>query len=189
MPSVLLLNADAQPLSLLPLSTISWQNAIKAFYQDKVDILKTYEGKVIRSAKLEFPMPSVVMLKHYQKRPTRAKFTRRNMYIRDNFTCQYCGEGFDSSELTIDHVVPRSKGGKTSWTNCASACKKCNTKKDSKLIKPINEPVAPSWHHINNSKHFKLRISDPAWQEFIQWPEDRIEVRYFEEVSHVIPLS
>lgn len=176
MSTVLLLNADAQPLSLLPLSTISWQNAIKAYYQDKVTIVKNYEDKAIHSVNMSMPMPSVVMLKRWHRRPNFARFSRRNMYIRDNHRCQYCGGHFEAAELTIDHVIPRSLGGGTSWENCTSACFSCNTKKGSKLIKPINEPVHPNWYQINNSKHFNLTIPDIAWQEFIQWPEDLVQV-------------
>jgi 5-methylcytosine-specific restriction endonuclease McrA len=171
MASVLLLNADAQPLSLLPLSTISWQNAIKAYYQDKVTIVKNYDDKAIHSVNMTMPMPSIVMLKKYHRRPNYARFSRRNMYIRDNYHCQYCGSKFDAADLTIDHVVPRSLGGGTSWENCTTACFDCNTKKGSKLIRPLHSPIHPSWHQINNSRHFNMTVPDINWQEFIQWPD------------------
>ena len=176
MSQVLLLNADAQPLSLLPLSTISWQNAIKAYYQGKVSIIKNYDDRDIHSPSMSMPMPSVVMLNRWNKRPSVARFSRRNMYIRDGYRCQYCGQRFESEHLTIDHVIPRCLGGGTSWENCTTACFDCNTKKSNKLIKPITQPFHPSWYQINNSRHYKMTVPDESWQEFIQWPEEKLVV-------------
>jgi len=185
MSSVLLLNADAQPLSLLPLSTISWQNAIKAYYQEKVDIIKHYDDIYINSVNFKMNMPSVVMLRRYHRRPRNAKFSRRNMYVRDDYRCQYCGERFESSELTIDHVHPRSLGGDTSWENCTTACFPCNTQKGSKLIKPITQPYNPSWYQINNrAKIFKINIPDTGWSEFLDWPSELIHYSANMEFAH-----
>jgi 5-methylcytosine-specific restriction endonuclease McrA len=92
--SVLLLNADASPLSLLPLSTISWQTAIKAMFSEKVHVLKNYEDKFLHSSTMTIPVPSIVMLDTYHRVPEKAKFSRKNLYVRDNFTCQYCGNHF-----------------------------------------------------------------------------------------------
>jgi 5-methylcytosine-specific restriction endonuclease McrA len=172
--SVLLLNADAQPVCLLPLSIISWQSAVKAYFADKVRIVKNYDDRVLHSARMEMPMPSVVMLKRYHKQPTRAKFTRRNLFVRDNFMCQYCGDQPRVGDLTIDHVLPRSHGGRTNWTNCTTACRSCNTKKSNNPhIKPDILPFQPTWHDINyNAKFFRLHIPDASWQDFLQWPEE-----------------
>jgi 5-methylcytosine-specific restriction endonuclease McrA len=185
MTSVLLLNADAQPLSLLPLSTISWQNAVKAYFQEKVKIIKNYDDLILHSASFEMPCPSVVMLNRFHKRPNRAKFNRRNMFIRDNHTCQYCGCEHHADELTLDHVVPRAAGGKTSWTNCTTACKSCNTRKGSAThIKPIRMPQHPTWHEINYStKFFRITIPDEHWQNFLQWPEDLVTIN--ENLAHL----
>lgn len=174
---VLLLNADAQPLSLLPLSTISWQTAVKLYFQDKIKILNNYEGEVLRSASFEMPKPSVVILNRYHRIPSTAKFTRRNLYIRDHNTCQYCGGRFFSDDLTIDHVIPRVMGGGTSWMNCVAACMPCNSKKGKRLIKPINAPYRPSWHQINqHAKTYHINIPDPAWQMYLQWPEENFTI-------------
>ena len=175
--SVLLLNADAQPLSLLPLSTISWQRAVKAYFSDKIKIVKSYEDKPLHSENFVMQMPSIVMLNRYHKLPTRAKFTRRNMFIRDNYTCQYCGTKHRQGDLTIDHVIPKSHGGRTSWTNCASACKPCNSSKSNKLIQPISIPYQPSYHDINrNARLFTLYIPDESWRDFLFWPEELVSV-------------
>ena len=176
--SVLLLNADAQPLSFLPLSVISWQNAMKAYFQGKVKILETHPTRKLHSATLTFDLPTVVISTEYQKRPSHARFSRRNMYIRDNYVCQYCGNLFPYSELTIDHVVPRVDGGKTSWTNCVTCCKKCNTKKGRDYIKPLREPIRPSWHNINSRKSHRLSVSDPSWLQYLDWPEDLLNYHY-----------
>jgi 5-methylcytosine-specific restriction endonuclease McrA len=170
MSNVLLLNADAQPISMSPLSTISWQNAVKAYFTDKVKIIKSYEDRPLRSENFTMPMPSIVMLTRYHKNPPHAKFTRRNMYTRDRYTCQYCGGSFHYDFLTIDHVIPRSLGGHTSWTNCITACKTCNSKKGSKLIKPLTVPRHPSWYEINFGNSHNLSIPDPAWMDYIRTP-------------------
>jgi len=175
--SVLLLNADAQPLSLLPLSTISWQTAVKALYSEKVFVIKNYEGLFLNSNTISLPLPSIVMLNSYHRPPLRAKYTRKNLYIRDDYNCQYCGNKFSYSDLTIDHVIPKSKGGKLTWENSVAACRECNFKKNDKIIKPIRKPVMPSWHQLNfASRNYKTTIPDPSWQEFIQWPTENLVI-------------
>jgi 5-methylcytosine-specific restriction endonuclease McrA len=175
--SVLLLNADASPLSLLPLSTISWQTAIKAMFAEKVHVLKNYEDKFLHSSTVTIPVPSIVMLDAYHKIPEKAKFSRKNLYVRDKFTCQYCGNKFAYHELTIDHVLPKSKGGKLIWENSVTACKPCNWRKSDKIIKPLSTPTRPSWHQINSlSKYYDLHIPDEAWQFYLNWPEDKLHI-------------
>ena len=121
----LVLNADFRPLSYYPLSVWCWQDAIKAVFLDRVNIVSEYDT-LVRSPSFEMRLPSVVSLKSYIK-PTRfPAFTRFNVFLRDRFTCQYCGERED---LTFDHVVPRSKGGVTTWENVVAACSDCNLKK------------------------------------------------------------
>ena len=125
MADVLLLNADAQPLNISPLSIITWQMAIKAYFGDKVSILRSYEDRFIRSQRLAMQRPSVVIANRYVKKNPKVKFTRRNVFIRDNYTCQYCFNSFPYSQLTFDHVVPRSHGGTLCWDNVVTACMPC----------------------------------------------------------------
>lgn len=106
----LVLNADYRPLSYYPLSLWSWQDTLKAVFLDRVNIVSEYET-VVRSPSAEFRLPSVVSLKTYVQPSRYPAFTRFNVFLRDRFSCQYCG---DKDELTFDHVVPRSKGGLTS---------------------------------------------------------------------------
>ena len=104
----LVLNADWQPLSYLPLSVWSWQDAVKAAWQERVHVVSSYDVRV-RSASASFAIPSVVVLRNYEKRGAEKapKFSKRLMMLRDGYRCQYCKDSFPPSLLTCDHVVPR----------------------------------------------------------------------------------
>src|SRR6202789_846376 len=125
----LVLNADHRPLSYYPLSLWSWQDAIKAVFLERVNILAEYE-RVVRSPSFMMKLPSVVSLKTYVRPARNPAFTRFNVFLRDSFECQYCG--FDK-DLTFDHVIPRSRGGRTTWDNVVTACAGCNLMKGSHL--------------------------------------------------------
>lgn len=175
--SVLLLNADAQPLSLLPLSTISWQTAIKTMFSDRASVIKNYDNLFLHSSRVTIPVPSVIMLSSYHKLPVKAKYTRKNLYVRDDYCCQYCAKQFVAADLTIDHVVPKSQGGKLVWENTVTACKECNFHKGNRLIKPLRPAYKPTWHQLNQaSKRYELVVPDSGWQDFLQWPEDKLYV-------------
>ena len=126
----LVLNADYRPLSYYPLSLWSWQDSIKSVYLDRVTIVNNYD-RVIRSPSFSMKLPSVIALKSYIAPQSNPNFTRFNVFLRDKFSCQYCGS---KSELTFDHLLPRSKGGKTDWNNVVTACSSCNVKKGGDLI-------------------------------------------------------
>jgi hypothetical protein len=112
----LVLNADFRPLSYFPLSLLSWQDAITAVFKDHVSVVAEYD-KWVSSPSTKLRLPSVVALRDYIPMPKRVAFTRFNVFLRDRFRCQYCGEMFSAKDLTFEHVVPRSKGGETTWTN------------------------------------------------------------------------
>src|SRR5437660_1944940 len=114
----LVLNADFRPLSYYPLSLWSWQDAIKAVFLERVNIVAEYD-KAVHSPSLEMKLPSVVSLKTYVRPSTHPAFTRFNVFLRDKFVCQYCGA---RDELTFDHLLPRSRGGHTTWINVVAAC-------------------------------------------------------------------
>ena len=120
----LVLNADFRPLSYYPLSLWSWQDAIKAVFLERVNIVANYD-RAVHSPSLEMKLPSVVSLKTYVKPSTHPAFTRFNVFLRDRFCCQYCGARED---LTFDHLLPRSRGGHTTWINVVAACSPCNLK-------------------------------------------------------------
>ena len=121
----LVLNADFRPLSYYPLSLWSWQDAIKAVFLDRVNIVANYD-RAVHSPSLEMKLPSVVSLKTFVKPATHPAFTRFNVFLRDRFSCQYCG---GREDLTFDHLVPRSRGGHTTWDNVVAACSPCNLRK------------------------------------------------------------
>ena len=121
----LVLNADFRPLSYFPLSIWSWQDAVKAVFLDRVSVISEYD-RMIHSPSFEMRLPSVIALKEYVPAARRPAFTRFNVFLRDHFTCQYCGGDFATNELTFDHVVPKSRGGRTAWTNVVTACSPCN---------------------------------------------------------------
>src|SRR5690242_118354 len=118
----LVLNADHRPLSYFPLSLWSWQDAIKAVFLERVNILEEYD-RIVHSPSFEMRIPSVVSLKTYVRPARNPAFTRFNLFLRDRFECQYCGADED---LTFDHVIPRSRGGRTTWDNVVTACAPCN---------------------------------------------------------------
>jgi hypothetical protein len=105
-----------QPISLLPLSVWSWQDAIKSIFSGKVTVVDVYPGVIIRAVTLEVPLPSVIALNEYMPaNKQRPAFTRRNVFLRDQYKCQYCSDRFHTSSLTLDHVVPKSRGGALTW--------------------------------------------------------------------------
>src|SRR5690554_4249851 len=142
----LVLNADYRPLSYFPLSLWPWQEAIKAVWLDRADIVAEYEATV-RSQRMEIRIPSVVVLKDYIKPRKRVASTRFNLFRRDEFACQSCAARHD---LTFDHIIPRAMGGVTSWENVVAACAPCNLRKGSKslrqsglsLRRPARRPTA-----------------------------------------------
>ncbi|PCD77308.1 HNH endonuclease [Pseudothioclava arenosa] len=167
----LVLNADFRPLSYYPLSLWPWQEAIKAVCLDRVQILAEYD-EVVRSPSREIRIPSVVVLKEFVRPQKRVAFTRFNLFLRDEFRCQYCGcEG----ELTFDHVIPRSRGGVTSWENVVAACAPCNLKKANKpldrsglrLMKPAREPSASQMHATG--RRFPPGHLHESWMDFLYW--------------------
>jgi 5-methylcytosine-specific restriction endonuclease McrA len=125
--AVLVLNQNYEPLNVCNV-----RRAIVLVIDGKAEILEAHDTWVA-SASRQFPSPSVIRLVYLIRRPRpRVKLTRREVFIRDEFTCQYCGR--QAGELTIDHVVPRSRGGVHSWDNLVSACKSCNHRKGGKSL-------------------------------------------------------
>lgn len=170
MNSTLLLAPDYQPVSFLPLSTISWQLAIKLFFLDKVSVLEWHDDWVVHSAKLDMRVPAVIVAKRGFKRSKgKLRFSRQNLYLRDVYTCQYCEDTITGKELTLDHVIPISQGGKTTWENSVTACKTCNMSKGSSTNwKPIKNPVQPDyWGMVNNIRNIPMTIHHASWQKYI----------------------
>ncbi|MFV2052807.1 HNH endonuclease [Aliiroseovarius sp. YM-037] len=167
----LVLNADYRPLSYYPLSLWPWQDAVKAAFLERVDIVAEYE-QVVRSPSVEIRIPSVVVLKEYVKPQKRIAFTRFNLFLRDEFRCQYCGA---KGDLTFDHVVPRAAGGITSWENVVAACAPCNLRKGSKSLRQANmslrkPPRAPAVQELQNmGRKFPPNFLHESWMDFLYW--------------------
>jgi 5-methylcytosine-specific restriction endonuclease McrA len=119
---------------------------------------------------LSVRVPEVIALRHYDGFPVRGvAFTRRNVYRRDAHTCQYCGKRPGVDELTIDHVIPRSRGGASTWENCVTACRGCNARKANRLAAEVDFvlpriPAAPRWPGGLDPASVRAR---PLWQRFL----------------------
>ena len=167
----LVLNADYRPLSYLPLSVWPWQDAIKAKFLDRVDVIAEYEERV-HSPSVSIKIPSVVVLRDYVRPSRSTAFTRFNLFLRDEFSCQYCGK---KGEMTFDHVLPRCKGGKTSWSNVVAACGSCNLKKGSRDLKAsgmkiLKQPFKPSTSYLmNQGRKFPPNYLHDSWMDFLYW--------------------
>lgn len=167
----LVLNADFRPLSYFPLSLWSWQDAVKATYLDRVSVLAEYDDYV-HSPSVKIKVPSVIVLRDYVKPAKTSAFTRFNLFLRDEFRCQYCGS---RGEMTFDHVVPRCRGGKTTWENVVASCGPCNLKKGSRSVKEagmqLRRPAAePSTQQLLNAgRRFPPNHLHESWLDFLYW--------------------
>lgn len=167
----LVLNADYTPITVHPLSTWGFERTLRNYLKDRIVPLEFYDT-TLRSPSFEYNPPSVVALKEYVKRPQRVVFNRLNIFLRDNFVCQYCGNKFSSRDLTFDHVIPRSKGGQTSFDNIVSACVDCNTRKGNySYMKPINTPIEPTQRQLVKAKAQELATKDlhETWHDYLYW--------------------
>lgn len=132
--SVLILNQDYQPLSVC-----SVQRSVKLLFMDKAEMLHDYPNRKIRTVSEEYSYPSVIRLRRYINLPyTKIVLSRRNIMKRDGNRCQYCGIG---RNLTIDHVLPRSRGGKDTWENLVTACDECNVQKGNRTPGEAGMPL------------------------------------------------
>lgn len=165
----LCLNADFRPLSVYPLSLISPQDAICAVLKGHAYVVEEYP-EIIRSPSTEINIPKIIALQNYTHISAIPKFCRRNVLLRDKFRCQYCGHKFTSEDLTFDHVLPRSRGGQTTWQNIVMACVECNKNKRDRLIQPLRAPHQPTSHELLASG---LEFLDPKIRaEYQGWLGD-----------------
>ena len=130
--------------------------------------------------KVALVAPKIIVLVAYDRLPrNEVKFTRHNVFLRDDFTCQYCKKVFVEKDLNLDHVIPRDKGGKTTWENIVTSCIRCNTRKGNKLVHEINmrllrEPKRPRWRPLYGSR---IEDSGPeCWEEFIQPRKESVQM-------------
>jgi len=152
-----------------PIGVIGWQEAFLLTWLDKAWAAE-YSNRWVRSAKKTFQIPSVIVLfKYIDKKFFTLSCSRKNILIRDTNQCQYCARFFREGNLTIDHVIPKSRGGRTEWNNVVAACVSCNQKKRDFLVENspvslIRRPSKPSYQSI-----IKKRASDVnrKWKEYL----------------------
>ena len=168
MEQVLLLNATFEPLKV-----IDWKRAIRLLTLGKVEVLEEYDRE-IHSVTFAVKLPSVLRLLRFVKyRKKDVKFSRVNIYARDGFRCQYCGNKFESEELTFDHVIPKRYGGKTEWTNIVTCCYRCNRAKGGRTMREvgfrlIKKPVRPDWVPFIMIT-IGLRSVPESWLDYLYW--------------------
>ena len=174
LPPALVLNADYRPLSYYPLSLWGWQDVVKAVFLERVNIVQKYE-RLVSSPSFQIELPSVIALKEYVRQSRNPAFTRFNVFLRDGFCCQYCDKPFLANDLTFDHVIPRSRGGKTNWENVVTACTKCNLQKANKMpsnggVSPIKPPIRPNAYQLQeNGRRFPPNHLHHTWTDYLYW--------------------
>jgi len=170
---VLVLNADFIPLNLVPISTIPWQKAFKLTVEGIAVPVKFYEDEFVRTPNTKYPVPSVIVLKEFKHFKKYAKWSKFNVKLRDEFKCQYCHKKFSNRSLTIDHVKPKSLGGKHSWTNSVTACKPCNQgKKNDHRIIPERKPYRPTYYELAKKMLAYKQVHNPDWEVYVKHLND-----------------
>ena len=173
---VLVLNADSAPVSQLPLSTLRWEAAVKAIFSGTVVVVEEYDNWEVHSPSTTMRVPSVIMTKRYLHHKRKVSFASEKVFLRDRYTCQYCHRHAD--KLTMDHVLPRRHGGKTTWENIVSACGPCNFNKgDNRKIVPNRLPCKPSYYELLAiRKEFPLTVPCERWVDYLDWPESNLYI-------------
>jgi 5-methylcytosine-specific restriction endonuclease McrA len=170
MQHTLLLNASYEPLKVVP-----WRKAVTLWCQGKVEVISVYDRE-IRSVSISFKLPSVIRLLRYVRMRRRfdyVPFSRANIYARDEYSCQYCGQTLPATELTFDHVVPVAKGGRKDWENIVTCCVSCNRLKGGRtpaeagmrLVRPALRPHAAPAIRIT----IGLRNAPDSWRDYLYW--------------------
>ncbi len=165
---VLLLNSTFEPLNV-----ISWKKAVTLLFKGKIEIIEEYDNRDLKSISTKFKHPSIVKLQYYVKINNfkRINLNKDNIYIRDSYTCAYCGKRFPKKMLSLDHIVPSSLGGGKSWDNLVTACFDCNNRKGNRTpeqagLKLIVKPYRPSF--LPNYKlNGKLNHIPETWKTYL----------------------
>ena len=178
---VLILNADGLPVSILPLSTETWKEAVKLMFVDRAEVIAEYDDWEVHSPSLTMKVPSVILLKDYVKVSRSVKYCRDNVLLRDEYICQYCGLdcSHDHDDLTLDHVLPRYHGGKTTFTNIVAACSNCNLEKAHYMrMKPKKIPVRPTYYQLVNKRMQRpIIVPHESWVDFMGWDKKLVSFR------------
>lgn len=169
MHHTLLLNASFEPLRI-----VSWQRAFVLIFQGKVEILEEYTSAV-STVSQKFKVPAVIRLRKWinlKRQSPVIRFSRVNIYLRDEYKCQYCYKKFGDRELTLDHVYPAVRGGRKTWENIVAACIRCNQKKGNRTpeeanLKLLNLPIIPTWLPGMFST-VKTKSAPDLWEPYLQ---------------------
>ena len=174
MEQVLLLNITYEPLRI-----INWKKAITLLCLGKVEVIEEY-GQDIHSVSFTIKLPSVVRLLKLVKKPkSPVKFSRQNIYLRDKYRCQYCGLKHPTEDLTYDHVLPKSRGGKTEWENIVTCCIGCNRQKGGRTptearMNLVRKPTRPSWVPAIKIT-IGLKQIPQVWRDYLYWHVELLE--------------
>lgn len=156
--------------SFSPVEVIDWKRAIILLLTGRAEAIDNYEDISIRSPRLSLQLPKTLRLFNLHRSARTVKFSRFNIIFRDNFECQYCGQGGSVKDLTIDHVIPVSRGGQNTWENVVTACGPCNSKKGNRLLREMGvklkrDPYKPKW---TPQIVIKMRENDPSeWRNWL----------------------
>lgn len=160
----------------IPVQTMNWQDVMTLYVKDRFTIIESDENRVLRSPSFEMNMPVVIKLKNEFARRSRREvpFSRRNIAIRDRSSCQYCGKLLKTYEYTFDHVMPRSRGGVSKWTNLVLSCLKCNTFKANRTPEEAGmylrqRPTKPSIMDRRFEFRLKIKKIKPQWKPWESW--------------------
>lgn len=170
MDTVLVLSASFEPFKI-----VSWQKAMQLLFTEKVEVLEEYERE-IRTVSMTFRLPSVLRLRRYVplvRKKNIIRFSRTNIFIRDQHTCQYCGRKRQKHELTLDHVIPVVQGGAKNWENIVTACLQCNQRKGGRTpheagMRLIIKPQAPAWLP-SQAIRYDLNSAPEHWKVYLSW--------------------
>jgi 5-methylcytosine-specific restriction endonuclease McrA len=155
--------------SYYPIQIIDWKRAMILYFTGRAEVVEHHQDLKIQSTHESFKLPKVMRMFGHFKKFSRVKFNRSNLFFRDKHQCQYCGDKFAAHELTFDHVMPKSRGGLTSWQNIVACCSACNTDKAARTPdewgkKLLKTPIEPKW-----SPMVALRLSKPERSLFSSW--------------------
>jgi 5-methylcytosine-specific restriction endonuclease McrA len=187
----LVLNRNWQPINVATVARaliMLWNNAARVVdphdyqlydWHDWSNLVPDRNEPYVQAVRQRYRIPEVVALTHFDRLPNAAvTFSRRNVFKRDRFTCQYCGKQPGTNALTIDHVVPRAQGGESTWTNCVLACWECNTRKADRTPHQANmrlrkQPVRPAWkplysEHVIHKQSWSNFVSDAYWNAALE---------------------
>ncbi|MBW2056044.1 MAG: HNH endonuclease [Deltaproteobacteria bacterium] len=168
--------------TFMPLRIVSWKKAIILMALRKAEAIEVYDRE-IHTVSLSIPLPSVIRLfKFVRIGDQEVRFTRHNIYLRDQGRCQYCGRRFNLRDLTYDHVIPRARGGTATWENIVTCCRSCNLRKGGRTPKEaemtlIRRPVKPKWLPILDVA-MEIHRAPKSWRNYL--PEGRLFPLFFD---------